>query len=337
MTARIRLLVALSRPPVLILLALFAHLGLAQANAANDGALLARALLVVAGFLLFSVVVNDLADEAVDRVNLPADHSRPLVTGTATRRDLPVTAATAAAVALAAAATLGWRPLAVVVGGLLLSAAYSLPPTRLSARGAVASLVLPAGYVAVPFLVGLFAVRPGFTADDAVLLAGLYVGFIGRILLKDFRDVVGDAQFGKRTFLVRHGRAVTCKAAAAAWVLGLFALAGVRDLSPALVAVHLACVGAALTLLRLLAQDRGARRDEWLISAIAVLGRGMVVTVIAHLAMTDKGLPVLAVAAITLAIGFITIGQAVTMARRGPVARSRVPAAWTPRRAEIGS
>lgn len=40
------------------------------------------------GFLLFSVALNDLADEAIDRVNLPGDRRRPLVAGTATRREL---------------------------------------------------------------------------------------------------------------------------------------------------------------------------------------------------------------------------------------------------------
>jgi len=34
-----------------------------------------------------------------------------------------------------------------------------LRPVRLADRGALAALVLPAGYVAVPYLVGIFAVR----------------------------------------------------------------------------------------------------------------------------------------------------------------------------------
>jgi hypothetical protein len=41
-------------------------------------------------------------------------------------------------------------------------------------------------------------------------MGGLYVGFIGRIMLKDFPDVRGDALFGERTFLVRHGWRATC-------------------------------------------------------------------------------------------------------------------------------
>ena len=57
-------------------------------------------------------------------------------------------------------------------------------------------------------------------SPDLALLAALYVGFVGRIVLKDFRDVVGDRLFGKRTFLVRHGRRTTCVLSAACWVGG---------------------------------------------------------------------------------------------------------------------
>ena len=325
MRDRIRIVVALSRPPVLILLGLFAAVGLAQGGAGDDPIALARSLVVVAGFLLASVVVNDLADEAIDRVNLPTDPSRPLVTGAGSRRELPAIAVAAAAVSLAAAASIGWRVLLVVTGGFLLSLAYSLRPVRLSDRGALASLLLPAGYVAVPFLTGLLLARSTVTAADGVLLGGLYLGFIGRILLKDFRDVRGDALFGKRTFLVRYGRRVTCATSAGCWVLGSASLLGIRELSPAIVAVQVVWVVVALVLLRALADDRGARRDEALISAIAIVGRGMVLTLIAHLGTTDAGWSADAAAAVLVAIVFICLGQARGMARTGPVSRLRLP------------
>ena len=206
MIARIRVLVLLTRPAVVVLLGLFAMTGLAQAGAGDDHVLLVKTLVVVIGYLLFSVVINDLADEAIDRVNLSGDRRRPLVAGSSTHAEFVVIAATAAAVVMGVSALVSTLVLAVAAAGLALSASYSLRPVRLADRGAVASLLLPAGYVAVPYLVGLFSVRGYITASDMVLLAGLYVGFIGRILLKDFRDVRGDALFGKRTFLVRYGR-----------------------------------------------------------------------------------------------------------------------------------
>lgn len=328
MTRRIRVLVLLCRPAVLLLLGLFVAAGLAQGGESDAPLLLARALLVVAGFLVCSVVVNDLADEAIDRVNLPDDAARPLVTGAGARSEFPAIAAAAAAVALAAAATIGWHALATLVGGLALSMAYSLRPVRLAERGAVASLLLPAGYVATPFLVGLFSVRTSVTAKDVALLAGLYVGFIGRILLKDFRDVRGDALFGKRTFLVRYGRRWTCIASGIAWTVGSFALVGVRNPTPALLAAQVAWVVLALVFLRRLAADLGARRDEHVISAIAIVGRGMVLTVIAHLGMTDAGWSVVRINAVTLALLAVLAGQALTMAKHGPASRLRVPSAW---------
>ena len=100
-------------------------------------------------------------------------------------------------------------------------------------------MLLPLGYVAVPYLLGIFAVRSTITPNDLLLLGGLYAGFIGRIVLKDFRDVRGDALFGKRTFLVRHGRRATCIFSAAFLVLGVGVLPFVRDLTVAMTArVH---------------------------------------------------------------------------------------------------
>lgn len=339
MTDRLRLLGLLIRPPVLILVGLFTATGYAQAGGRPDGLGLVRPMLVVVGYLLFSVIVNDLADEAIDRVNLPGVAARPLVTGAGTRPELRLMAAVAAAVALAASATIGRAAVAVLVAGLALSAAYSLRPVRLSDRGAVASLLLPAGYVAVPYLTGLLAVRTGVGSLDLLLLAGLYVGFVGRILLKDFRDVRGDALFGKRTFLVRHGRRWTCACSAVGWMAGSLALSGVRELSLALAAAHVAWVVAAVLLLRALAADGGSRRDEALISAIAIVGRGMAVTVIAHLGMVDAGWSAPASATVLAAITVVVLGQAAAMAKHGPVSRLRVPAEWPRpnRRARAGA
>ena len=315
---RLRLLVALCRPSLLLLLGLSALLGIAQAGGIEDPAQAARPMVVVLGFLVASVILNDLVDTAVDTVNVP---DRPLVTGMGSRRELSVIAVGAAAVAVIVAATIAAAALVVVAVGLVLSAAYSL---QLSRRGVLASLVLPALFVAVPFLVGLSEVRSGVERDDLLLLAGLYLGFMGRIVLKDFRDVAGDTLYGKRTFLVRHGRAATCAFSAVGWTLGPLCLLGVRQLSAALVVVELAFVGAALLLLRSLAADHGHRHDERAISALAIVGRGVVLCVVAHLGMVDAEWPVWASSAMTVALGGLTLGQAWTMLRHGPAPTSAV-------------
>jgi len=328
MINRIRILTALARPSVVILLGLFAVTGLATTGHSEDKVLVAKVLVVVLGFLLTSVVVNDLADEAIDRVNLPDDVGRPLVAGSSTRREFLSIAVGAGATSLGMAALLGPRVLAVAVAGFVLSLSYSLRPVRLSDRGALASLLLPAGYVAVPFLVGVLSVRDSVAQADWILLGGLYVGFIGRILLKDFRDVRGDALFGKRTFLVRYGRKCTCAISAVCWVIGLAALAGVRGVSFALVVSYVAHIAIALTLLRCLSVDRGPRRDESLVAAIALAGRGMIVTVIAHLTLLASGSSVLVSAGVTAALLVVTLGQVNAMVRNGPRTRLTVPIEW---------
>ena len=317
MIIRIRLFVLLARPAVIVLLGLFAATGLAQAGAGNDGSRFIPVLVVVIAYLLCSVAINDLADEAIDRVNLAGDAARPLVTGSGSHQLLATIAATAGAVAISTSALIAWQALAVVAAGLALSIGYSVRPVRLADRGALASLLLPAGYVAVPYLVGVLAVRP-VRAADLVLLGGLYIGFIGRIVLKDFRDVRGDALFGKRTFLVRHGRSATCKLSAVCWIVGIVTVAGVRGVDATFTCLHVAQVAGALVLLRALATDGGPRRDERLIAAIAIVGRGMVVTLIAQLTMVDAGWGLAARSATLLTFAVVMLGQTATMTRRGP-------------------
>ena len=312
MSARIRLLLTLCRPALLLLLGMSALLGIAQAGGIEDPVEAVRPMIIVVGFLLVSVVLNDLVDTAVDNVNVP---DRPLASGMGSRLELSWIAAGAAVTALAVAATIGTVALVAVAVGLVLSAAYSL---QLSRRGVLASLVLPALFVAVPYLVGFHEVRGGVGRDDLVLLAGLYLGFMGRILLKDFRDVAGDTLYGKRTFLVRHGRRATCAFSAVGWALGPLCLLGVRHLTAALVVVELVFVVAALLLLRSLAADHGHRHDERAISALAVVGRGAVLSVVAHLGMVDAEWPLWASSAMTVALAGLTLGQAWTMLRHGP-------------------
>ncbi len=324
---RMRLMLAVARPAVVVLLAMYAALGLAQTGRGADPVLLGHVLVVVVGYLMFSVACNDLADEAVDRVNLPGDRRRPLVAGTGDRRDLVVLAVTGAILALAAAATLRTAAVAVVVPGLVVSAAYSLRPLRLSGRGVLASLVLPACYVAVPYLVGVIAgggtVRPW-------MLAGLYVAFIGRILLKDFRDVQGDEMFGKRTFLVRHGRRWTCGLSACCWVAGtVMLLAAVPYPTPALYAGYAVCLAIALGLLWALASGPPARQEEAIISATAIVGRGMLLTLLVHLTMTRTWGPFVIVHGTLLGLLFaVTAVQAALMLVRGPTTGLTVPHTW---------
>jgi 4-hydroxybenzoate polyprenyltransferase len=321
MIMRLRLVIMLTRPAVLVMLAMFTATGLAQAGDGRSEALLARALLAVCGFLLFSVACNDLADEAIDRVNLPGQ--RPLATGALGRAEFTAIGAVSGLMALTASATLRWQALLVIAAGMAVSAGYSLRPVRLADRGAVAAMVLPACYVGVPYLTGIFAARDGLHPDDLALLAGLYLGFIGRILLKDFRDVRGDALFGKRTFLVRHGRRRTCAFSACCWTAGMAVLlAAVPRPTTALAAAFTGGLAGALWLLRRLAAAPGARQDEWLIAGLAIIGRGVILLLLAHLSMLQTGWSGSRNALVIGGLGVLTAGLAASMVRHGPITRS---------------
>jgi 4-hydroxybenzoate polyprenyltransferase len=156
-----------------------------------------------------------------------------------------------------------------------------MPPVRLGSRGALTSALLPLGYVAVPFLLGL-STGPAEVSDRSwLLLSGLYLGFIGRLALKDFRDQRGDSLYGKRTFLVRYGRTSTARFGAAFMLLGgLVTAAAVPKASWA----TWACVGVQLTaatwLLRRVARDRHGVDDRANILALAILGRLLLVVVL---------------------------------------------------------
>ncbi|MGH9070709.1 MAG: UbiA prenyltransferase family protein [Acidimicrobiales bacterium] len=323
-----RAVLGLSRPPVVLILAMFGALGLAEATGHGiPGWPLVRVLAVVVGFVLFSAALNDLADEPIDRVNLPGDRRRPLVTGDATAMDMRVIAAVGGAIALVAAALTDWRVLVVAGGGLALSAAYSLRPLRLADRGALASLVLPGAYVAVPYLAGLWSAGNTAAWSAFALLPGLYAGFVGRIVLKDFRDIRGDRLFGKRTFVVRHGRRATCWFSAACWVVGLVWISIVKG-SPFLGGVMGIFVVAVLLALRALAAERGFRQDERLIAAIAILGRGLVLSLLAFDAALAALWRAAGVDALVAALLLVSLGQARSMVRTGPTGfQPRVPPA----------
>lgn len=168
---------------------------------------IAVALLAIAAWYVHAVAVNDLSDEEVDKLNLVAigeDGDRPLINGTASHRQTRFAAYIAAFVLVVGCATLQWWLGLVATGMLVLNAAYSLPPVRVSARGGLAQLLLPLGYVGFPASMAV-ALAGTFSTQFFAAIAGLYLLFMGRLFLKDIRDEVGDRETGKYTFLVRHG------------------------------------------------------------------------------------------------------------------------------------
>jgi 4-hydroxybenzoate polyprenyltransferase len=228
----VRLFWRLLRYRVAVMLVLFLLLGAAsRGDLATHAAALAIAALALACSYVSATSSNDLADEQIDAINHAGHKGRLLVSGEATRADLKRLFLLASAAALVLAATLGPIPTAIMALSVLINIAYSLPPLRLSYRTMFAPAFLGVGYVALPFSLGSVVVS-GRLSPSVVLMLACYFLFIGRIVLKDFRDRAGDAKYGKPTFLLVYGKPATCAISAAAVVVGAVLLWAAHPVSP---------------------------------------------------------------------------------------------------------
>ena len=167
--------------------------------------------LIIALWYIFGSGLNDYADYEIDKINLPKATDRPLISGQADKPALLRVSLIAATLTIPLAASLSAWYIVIVLALLLLSVSYSIPPFSISRRGGLAPLLLPLGYIILPFGLGMMLSSDDFTAKPVLLLtAAYYFHFIGRIILKDYRDVKGDKANGKMTFLLRHGNRSVC-------------------------------------------------------------------------------------------------------------------------------
>jgi 4-hydroxybenzoate polyprenyltransferase len=205
-----RLYVVMLRYRVAAMVAVFLLVGAAQEGELHFGTRYLFAALALASSYVSATALNDLADEGIDRINHPRDAGRPLVEGTAVRRELAVLSVLAGAVALVAALPLGRAGVALIAASLAISQAYSARPLRISYRVGGAPPTLGVAYVVIPYALGVVAERGELGDADPALLFALVLLFAARIVLKDFRDRAGDAAFGKATLLLRFGKTATC-------------------------------------------------------------------------------------------------------------------------------
>jgi 4-hydroxybenzoate polyprenyltransferase len=249
----------------------------------------ALAAVVLGSCYVAATALNDVADEALDRVNHPRGSGRPLVSGQASPRQLRLLAAATGVVATAAAVPLGGAALVLVAVSLSIAHGYSLAPLRFSYRTYLAPLVLGIGYVLVPYLLGVTVAGSSAGVRDLPFAAGLYALFVARIVLKDFRDREGDARYGRPTLLLRFGKDTTCVVSGVALVSGTAALASALPLlTPVLVALA-AAIGWMLMALR---RAREGRDEQVAIGIGARMGNGLLSCILAWLVLESGGAPV---------------------------------------------
>jgi 4-hydroxybenzoate polyprenyltransferase len=256
---------------------------------------------------------NDVADREIDLVNHPRDRGRPLVSGEATVGDLWLVHAIASAAALGLGLALGTSAFALVALSLVVSWAYSLRPLRLSYRTYLAHPALGVAYVAIPYGLGLEAVQTSPRPGDALFGAALFFLFLARIVLKDFRDREGDARFGKPTLLLRFGKRATCAVSLISLVAGnVLLLAWLRPTVPAGALLELLVAGVLAMLFALLRAEE-EHAEQVAIGLGARLGNGLLISVLAWLALAAGGAAVsertvvVAVLVAAFGVGFMTL------------------------------
>jgi 1,4-dihydroxy-2-naphthoate polyprenyltransferase len=264
-----------------------------------------------------ATTVNDVADQDIDRINHPLDAGRPLVTGDASERDLWRTNAVAAPVAIIAASLTGAPTLGLTVASLAIGYSYSLRPLRLAYRTWAAPAVLAVAYVLVPYGLGMLAAGGRIDTTDGLLAAALYMLFVARINLKDFRDREGDAAFGKPTLLLAHGKTATCAVSLVGVLFGCALLVFALGPHPGLGVVVALFAAAILWMLRVLWHSDDARSEQIAIGIGAKMGNGLLACAFAWLLLGSTDAPdgMRALTLAFLAVVFGSVFRAMTSGR----------------------
>jgi 4-hydroxybenzoate polyprenyltransferase len=307
-----RLYVQMLRYRVAAMVGMFMLLGAVRAGPLELGLRYLWAAAALASSYVAATALNDLADEAIDKVNHPRDAGRPLVDGTGTRRDLQLLHAVAAALALAAAIPLGWRGVVLVAASLAVSVAYSARPLRISYRVAGAPVLLGIAYVLVPSCLGLVAAGGSAAAAASRFSAALFFLFTARIVLKDFRDRDGDARYGKPTLLLRRGKDFTCAISLTALLLGDVLFTSTLPLAPALLAQLF--VVAIVAMIRRLRKTPDRHLEQVAIGIGARAGNGLLLCVLGWLVLTGRGASVPEATTFAGALALLFLGTVAVLA-----------------------
>ena len=303
------LFIRMLRWRVAVTLWFFLLIGAAAQGPLRPGIALLLAAASLSASYVVATTVNDIADRDVDRINHPRDPGRPLVSGTASERDLWRTNAIAAPLALATAAVAGGPLLALSAGSLAIGYAYSLRPIRLSYRTWLAPTILSVAYAIVPYGLGLLAAGGRIDHVDVLLCGAIYLLFLARINLKDFRDRAGDHAYGKPTLLLAHGKPVTCAVTGIAVVAGCATLVVALGGHPGVVAIVSLFAAAILAMLSRLWRTSDPRDEQIAIGLGAKMGNGLLACTLASLVLqaqgASEGMQVLAMAFLALVYGSV--------------------------------
>ena len=148
-----------------------------------------------------SQVVNDYCDREVDALNEP---NRLIPSGLISMRQVFVTIAALATLALALALLLGRQVVLLTAVGMLTAVVYSAHPLRAKRNGWIGNALVAVSYEALPWLAGHLAF--GRLTLPSIVIASLYaLGAHGIMTINDFKSMEGDRRLGIKTIPVLYG------------------------------------------------------------------------------------------------------------------------------------
>ena len=268
------LYIVMLRYRIAAMVAMFMLIGAAREGRVELGLRYLWVALALASSYVAATALNDLADEKIDMINHPRDAGRPLVEGTANRRELLALHVVASTLAIAAAVPLGWRAVILLAVALAISQAYSARPIRLS-------------YVVIPYSLGIVAANGHLQHAEAALTCALFLLFAARIVLKDFRDRQGDERFGKPTLLLRFGKKATCATSWAALGAGDVVLGLALD--PRLAIATQPFIVAIAWMLWRLGRANDGQAEQVAIGLGARMGNGLLLCILAWSVVRGDG------------------------------------------------
>jgi 4-hydroxybenzoate polyprenyltransferase len=193
------------RPRVIILSWIIYSCVVIASNGLEIGTICLGLILFIAMYGIVALQ-NDLSDIKTDKINRRRDI--PYSTGKLTDTQLMRMMLVLSGVATLTGFILSYHVLPWVGLYLVLGFLYS-GPLDVKSRGVYAALLLGFCYGAMPWLIGASVTSQ---LDELALLSMAFTSFVfssGIIVIKDFKDLLGDKATHKNTLLVRKGAPYT--------------------------------------------------------------------------------------------------------------------------------
>jgi 4-hydroxybenzoate polyprenyltransferase len=137
----------------------------------------------------------------------------------------------------------------------------------------------------------------------------LYLGFIARLLLKDFRDIEGDKKYNKTTFLIRYGKAATVTASGVLFAAAMLVVSWSFDFYYSVTVILLLCSGVVAWFLQRLFDARRIDSQHRCVVHVARLANIAIIVIMVYLLCKNQQLDVMTTHVTILILGGVLSGR----------------------------